>query len=185
MLLPVVSTAAVAATLRRFRRSRAGSAAVEFAIVAPMFFALVFAIIETAMVFFAGQYLETGVQDTGRLLLTSQVQAASMSKDDFKQNLCNRVAVLFACTSIDIDVQSFAAGTTIVIKDPIDTNGNYVAGGFVYQPPALGSDATVVFRAFYQWPLFVTKLGYDIANIGRGSATSKRLLAATAAFRPQ
>jgi Flp pilus assembly protein TadG len=185
MLLPLASRAAFAEMLRRFRRNRHGSAAVEFAIVAPMFFALVFAIIETSMVFFAGQYLETGVQDTGRLLLTSQVQASGMTQAAFKQNLCDRVAVLFSCSGIDIDVQSYAAGTPITITDPIDSSGNYVSGNFVYKVPALNSTDTVVFRAFYQWPLFVTQLGYNIANIGRGSTSSKRLLAATGAFRPQ
>ena len=39
--------------LRRFRRNRRGSAVVEFALVAPMFFALLFAIIETALMFFS------------------------------------------------------------------------------------------------------------------------------------
>jgi hypothetical protein len=42
-----------------------------------------------------------------------------------------------------------------------------------------------VVRGFYQWPLFVTGLGYNIANISRGTTNSKRLLAATSAFRPQ
>ena len=37
----------------------------------------------------------------------------------------------------------------------------------------------VVVRLFYQWPLFVTGLGYNIANL----TGSKRLLSATAAFR--
>jgi hypothetical protein len=37
----------------------------------------------------------------------------------------------------------------------------------------------VVVRVFYQWPLFVTGLGYNIANL----TGSKRLLTATAAFR--
>ena len=45
--------------LRRFRGNRRGSAAVEFALVAPIFFGLLFAIIETAIMFFAGQVLET------------------------------------------------------------------------------------------------------------------------------
>lgn len=49
--------------LRRFRRNRRGSAAVEFALIAPLFFGLLFAIIETAMTFFAGQVLETVTQD--------------------------------------------------------------------------------------------------------------------------
>jgi len=36
-----------------------------------------------------------------------------------------------------------------------------------------------VVQLFYQWPLFVTGLGYNIANLNG----SKRLLTATAAFR--
>ena len=70
MSSPAGSTAAVRKALRRFRRNRRGSAAVEFALVAPIFFALLFAIIETAIVFFAGQVLETGVQDSSRMIYT-------------------------------------------------------------------------------------------------------------------
>ena len=64
MSSPAGSTAAARKALRRFRRNRRGSAAVEFALVAPVFFALLFAIIETAIVFFAGQVLETVTQDS-------------------------------------------------------------------------------------------------------------------------
>ena len=56
-------TAPKASMLRRFRRNRRGSAAVEFALVAPIFFGLLFAILELAMVFFASQVLETVTQD--------------------------------------------------------------------------------------------------------------------------
>jgi Flp pilus assembly protein TadG len=177
--------AAIRTAMRRFRRNRRGSAAVEFALVAPVFFALLFAIIETALVFFAGQVLETGVQDSGRLFFTNQANCTGMTQADFKQNVCDRVSVLLSCSGIDIDVRSYAAGTAITITDPINASGNY-AGNFVYQPPACNNpDQTVVVRGFYQWPLFVTGLGYNIANINRGSTTSKRLLAATSAFRPQ
>lgn len=181
---PAAATVRTGNALRRFRHNRRGSVAVEFALVAPVFFALLFAIIETALVFFAGQVLETGVADTARLIYTSQVQAAGTSQTDFKQALCDRVAVLFGCSSLYVDVRSYPAGTAISISDPIDSAGNFV-NSFVYQPPANGADDTVVVRAFYQWPLFVTGLGYNIANIGRGSSSSKRLLAATVAFRPQ
>ncbi len=46
-------------TARRFARQQDGAAAVEFALVAAPFSALIFAILETALVFFAGQTLET------------------------------------------------------------------------------------------------------------------------------
>jgi Flp pilus assembly protein TadG len=182
---PAVSTASAENIFRRFRRSRRGSAAVEFALVAPVFFALLFAIIETAIVFFADQVLETGLQDTARLIYTSQTQAAGTSQAAFKQGLCDRVAVMFACANLYVDVRSYPRGTPFTITDPIDGSGNFV-NNFVYQPPTSGdTTSTVVVRAFYQWPLIVTGLGYNIANIGRGSSNSAKLLAATAAFRPQ
>ena len=176
----MLSTATVRNAMRRFRRNRRGSAAVEFALVAPVFFALLFAIIESAMVFFAGQVLETGVQDSGRLLYTSQ----NVSQVQFKQDFCNRVGALFPCDSLDLclDVRRYAPGTVITLNDPIDAGGNYVPN-CVWQDPL--PNYTMVVRAFYPWPLFVTGLGYNIANVGRGSTSSSRLLAATAAFRPQ
>jgi len=43
-------------------------------------------------------------------------------------------------------------------------------------PIASGQDPlpnyTMVVRAFYPWPLFVTGLGYNIANVGRGSTAA-------------
>ncbi|MEH2475165.1 Flp pilus assembly protein TadG [Nitrobacteraceae bacterium AZCC 2161] len=182
MLLPFISAAAPAKLWRRFRRSRRGSAAVEFAFIAPIFFALIFALIETGMVFFAGQVLETAVQDNGRLFYTN----TTVSKADYDTALCNRVKVLMDCTKVYNDVQTYPAGTAFTIADPIDSSGNFVDTGFVYNPPKLAdTTSTVVVRSFYQWPLFVTRLGYNIANIGRGSTSSKRLLAATGALRPQ
>jgi hypothetical protein len=46
-----------------------------------------------------------------------------------------------------------------------------------YSPGSAGD--IVVVRLFYQWPLFVTGLGYNISNL----TGSKRLLVATAAFK--
>lgn len=166
--------------LRRFRRDRRGSAAVEFAFIAPLFFALIFAIIESAIIFFAQQALETGTQDTARLMLTHQAQDADMTQVQFKNNLCNRVSMLMTCSSLYVDVKSYPSFSAVTISDPIDGSGNFV-NNFTYQDSNPGD--TVVVRAFYQWPLFVTKLGYNIANIGRNSTTSYRLLAATAAFQ--
>jgi hypothetical protein len=46
-----------------------------------------------------------------------------------------------------------------------------------YNPGGPGD--IVVVRLFYQWPLVVTGLGYNISNL----AGNTRLLSATAAFR--
>jgi Flp pilus assembly pilin Flp len=61
---------------RRLLRREDGVAAVEFALVAAPFLALMFAIIETALVFFTRQCLETVVADSSRLIMAGQVQTA-------------------------------------------------------------------------------------------------------------
>jgi Flp pilus assembly protein TadG len=175
-----VATVSVSNAVKRFRRNRRGAVAVEFAFIAPIFFALLFAIIETGMVFFAGQVLETGMQDSARLMFTHQAQDGGMTEIQFKTDLCNRIKTLFNCVgdpaSLNVDVKLFAPGTTIWLSDPIV--GGKLTGPFVYQLPPAGTASTVVVRVFYQWPLYVTGLGYNIANLDG----SQRLLAATSAF---
>lgn len=173
---PAASTASLRNVLRRFRRSRRGSAAVEFALVAPVFFALLFAIIETALVFFAGQVLETITQNSARVIMTGQAQTAAYTQAQFATYVCSQVPALFNCNNIYIDVESYPAFTNVTINSQIDGSNNFI-NNMQYSPGGPGD--IVVVRLFYQWPLFVTGLGYNIANL----AGSKRLLTATAAFR--
>jgi Flp pilus assembly protein TadG len=171
------STAPNANILRRFRRNRRGSAAVEFALVAPIFFAVLFAIIELALVFFASQILETVTQDTSRLIMTGQAQSASYTQASFKDAVCAKLTLMFDCVNgVSIDVQSYNSFSAVNIADPIDAGKNFVPPNN-YLPGGPGD--IVVVRLFYKWPLFVTGLGFNPANI----AGNKRLLTATAAFQ--
>ena len=80
---------ATVGALRRLGRQQDGSAAVEFGLVAAPFLALVFAIMETAIVFFAGQALETAVADSARLIMTGQAQTQGFNACGFKRRgLC-------------------------------------------------------------------------------------------------
>jgi Flp pilus assembly protein TadG len=179
---PAASTASVRTILRRFRRNRGGSAAVEFALVAPVFFALLFAIIETALMFFASQVLETVTANSARMVLTGQAQTAGyLTGSDFKSGVICQLGsvanVLFDCTNgIYIDVESYSSFGSVPFNSQIDASNNFINN--MKYCPGNGGDIVVV-RLFYQWPLFVTGLGYNIANL----SGSKRLLAATAAFR--
>ncbi|HVX76769.1 MAG TPA: TadE/TadG family type IV pilus assembly protein [Bradyrhizobium sp.] len=179
--------AAVGNILRRFRRNRHGSAAVEFALVAPMFFALLFAIIETGLFFFAGQVLETITQDSARVIQTGQAmtpggvyatQTGPLSLADFKSNVvCPNIPVLFSCDNISIDVEAYPSTWPVALSSQIDASGNFITSNLQFN---LGGPCEiVVVRMFYQWPLVVTGLGYNISNL----SGNKRLLYGTAAFR--
>lgn len=164
---------------RRFAGNREGTAALQFALVAPLFFALLFAIMETALVFFAGQALETGVHDTARLIMTGQAQTAKMTQADFKQKICDRITTMFTCSNLYVDVQKQTAFADFAStnKSACETLG---AGGY----SATGAGEVVMVRALYQWPLFVTGLGYYIGGAdGGGVRCGKRLLVSTAVFR--
>jgi len=177
---PADSTASVKGLLRRFRRSRGGSAAVEFALVAPVFFALLFAIIETGIVFFADQALETVTQNSARTILTGQTQNSGLTLAQFQQNVvCPQIpATLFNCNNIFIDVESYSSFENIALTSDIDSNGNFPAVPLQFNPGGPGQ--VVVVRMFYKWPLYVTGFGYNVSNLAGGN---QRLLYGTAAFQ--
>lgn len=163
--------------LRPFGRNEEGVTAVEFALVAAPFFALVFAILETALVFFAGQVMETAVADAARLIRTGQAQAQKFDGPAFKREVCARILGLFNCESgLMLDVRTYQSFNDVDFARPVDDNGNLVPN-FVYQPGA-GGDIVVV-RAFYEWPTIVPTLGLDLADLANG----KRLLSAAVTFR--
>jgi hypothetical protein len=72
----------------------------------------------------------------------------------------------------------FSGTTTVGMGSQIDANGNFI-NNMQYNPGGPGS--IVVVKLFYQWPLFVTGLGYNIANM----SGNQRLLMATAAFQTE
>jgi Flp pilus assembly protein TadG len=177
---PAAAITAAGNLLRRFRRNGQASAAVEFALVAPAFIALLFAILETAMVFFAGQVLESVTQNSARMILIGHAQNSGYLAADFKTAVCgpptSLANILFDCANgIYIDVQSYTQFSSITINSQISACNFVVPTN--YSPGGPGN--IVVVRLFYQWPLFVTGLGYNISNL----CNSKRLLTATAAFQ--
>src|SRR5215475_1812126 len=93
-------------TVRRLIRREDGAVAVEFGLVAAPFLALLFAILETALVFFAGQTLETVASDSARLIMTGQAQNQGMTSGQFSTAVCNKVVAMFNCANMMIDVQS-------------------------------------------------------------------------------
>ena len=127
--------------------------------------------------FFAGQVLETIAQNSARMILTGQAQNGGYKPTDFKTYVCGQIPALFTCANVYVDVQSFTSFSNVTLNSQIDGSNNFVSNNLHYNPGGPGD--IVVVRLFYQWPLFVTGLGYNIANL----SGSQRLLTATAAFR--
>jgi len=162
--------------LRAFGRREDGAAAVEFGIVLAPFLAMLFAILETALVFFAGQTLETAVADSARLILTGQAQTGGFTQSLFKDAVCARIYGLFDCaTGMTVDVQKFVDFSSVDLSRPVDESGNVKTGS--YNPG--GPCEIVVVRLIYQYPIYLAFLGFNLADM----SGNKRLLVATSVFR--
>jgi Flp pilus assembly protein TadG len=171
-----------------------GSAAVEFAMVAPVFFMILMATIESGVIFFAHSVLQNAVNDTARLVRTGQTacfsldsggKCAVMTADQFRARVCNQVSVLLPnCgndadgnSDLQFDIKAYPSGFTGVgNSSPLDAaNGLPNMTSF-----DVGKACDVVLvRAFYKWPVFTPGLRYFLANITGGY----HLLASAAAFR--
>jgi len=162
-----------------FIRNENGATAVEFALIAAPFIALLVGIIQTFLVFFAGQHLQTIVTQTSRLILTGQAQDQGLSQSAFAQKLCANVVVLFTCGNIMIDVQAYSSFSAANTGAPTLTyNGSgQVTNTWQYNPGSPGQ--IVVVRAMYQWPVFFGPLGFNLSNLSNGD----RLIMASAVFK--
>jgi Flp pilus assembly protein TadG len=162
---------------RRFVRKQDGAAAVEFALVAAPFLALLFAIIETAFVFFANQTLEATAADSARLIMTGQAQTANYTQADFKTAVCARVYGLFDCAGgMTVDVKTYASFSAYSYTPPV-TSGVLDTSKATYAPG--GPGCIEVVTLYYQWPIYVSMYNTALSNLNG----NKRLLVATSVFR--
>lgn len=174
--------------LRRFRRAQDGVAAVEFGLVAVPFFALLFAIIETGLMFWTNEVLEESLTQASRRLLTGQAVSRYTSNNPatnaaaFRDDICTLAPLgLIDCSKLYVDVKVFnsfgnaSAGTT----NPA-AGGALDTSGFTYNQPQPGQ--IVVARAVLDYKLFLTSwASAALADIGEG----RKALIATSAFRAE
>lgn len=175
-------------TLVRFRRDERAVTLIEFGILALPFFTIIAAILETALVFLAGQILDSAVQDSARLVRTGQAQTAGYDSDDFRAAVCAGLYGIFDCSKgagaklrINVTVISdFAEATT---GYPLKTGGDCTADecdwtlADDYVPGAGGN--VVLVQAFYKWPTLVNLPGFNLQSLPDGS----RLLGSSRVFR--
>jgi Flp pilus assembly protein TadG len=188
---------------RRFWvKSDQGSAAIEFAFVAPIFFALMLGIMEIGVMTFAQFALQNAVTNAGRLIRTGQAQAInpvsasqcinnsvagnySTSQDWFRGQICCGVSALLDCSNskLFVNVSSnsggFTSGTSFTSTFSNVTNS---------YSPGNACDVVLV-RATYSWTVWFPGLAKllnsnnapnYLVNMTDGSG---HLLSGTAAFR--
>jgi Flp pilus assembly protein TadG len=185
-----------------------GNAAIEFAFVAPVFFALMLGILEVGVMTFAQFALQNSVTDAGRLIRTGQAQQISAligedipvqkcaketgsdqatfanEQDWFKQQICCGVEGLMSCDNVVVTVASPSGGFGG------DFNALLASGtaGTFDSASSNAACSVMLVRATYIWTIWFPGLGRllnsnlpekFLVNVGDDG----RLLSATTTFR--
>ena len=170
------------AWLHKFKNSERGSAAVEFAMVAPPFMLLLGVIMETGLMMFTEYSIQSAVQDSARLVRTGQAQGGALSQAQFKTAICNTAGVLIDCSgSVYVYVRSDPDFATLKSNLPAFTAvGPSLSVGVTpptcYNPGQPSQPAAVI--ATYDWKFNM----WGMSFLGNISGNTARRLVGFAIF---
>jgi Flp pilus assembly protein TadG len=159
---------------RRLRDDTVATAAMEFAIIGPVLFALLLATLQLVLVFLAQAALETACEGAARYVLTGQAQnnftgttsssgLVTTPQQQFNTYICTQLQGFMGCGYLFGEVVAGADYTTVSLAEPtwtFDANGN-VSNTLTYSPGTQGQ--IVVVRLYYFWPV-VTFMGFNITS---------------------
>lgn len=185
-------------SIARLRRSRDGTAAIEFGLLAFPFFLLIFATIEAFIAFAGEQLLENAVDTMSRQIRTGQITAGmgrgtDLTAEQFRTKFCSEISLMIKCAAEEdptdqklyLDVREFASFADIPNYIPKTSNDQFAdldPTGFAYNP---GGPQTInIVRAYYRWEVTTDLVRPFITNIRKdGEMPRDYLMVATAAFR--
>ena len=139
---------------RRFARDQRGVTLIEFGILAPIFFALIGATLETAFVFLASEVLDSAVQDSTRKILTGQAQTEKLDAAGFNALICGSLYGLFDCSKLKVKVDVITDFKSASVPPPIDPAHPEKWTIVTSYDPGKASEIIRV-QAYYKWPTIV------------------------------
>jgi Flp pilus assembly protein TadG len=185
MNVPFVSTAKDRAsrkhTVARLIADRRGAAAMEFGLIAAPMAALMVAVLQTSLTFFAQQTLESATEKSARQLMTGEAQKAGMTASQFKTLVCTKIPDFMQCANVMVDVQQATTGFSgaNTSSPTITYSGGKVSNTWAYTP---GGPGTInVVKVMYVWKVSKGPFGFDLSTLSTGD----RLLIATSVFKTE
>jgi len=154
--------------ISRFGAARDGATAVEFALVAPAFLAMLFAIIQVTLFLFAQQMVQNAAVQAGRMFLTGSAQSSALTQSQFATAVCPMVQALLTCSKLQINVANYSSfsGASTAAPPLYNSSGQLqTTGSYSY-----GTQGTImVVQLVYPWPTFGIPLGAVLPNTGYGT----------------
>jgi Flp pilus assembly protein TadG len=169
----------------RWLRNTAGTAALEFSLVAIPFFFFVLAILGSSLYFFASNALERGVQGAARKIRTGEAKESGTTVGGFRELVCNEAGTGIDCKKLRVLIQSDASWANITPQDCLDNNNEMVnsTGNIEELVSDYSGDANFVAHVTlcYEWDLAKT---FSFLQLGKGAnGSGPAVMQASTAFR--
>jgi Flp pilus assembly protein TadG len=103
----------------RFGRANRGTAAVEFAFIAPVFFGLLFFGLELGIYVFKQNFLKHVLYESNRYITTGKFEDDGYDPDKMREFICERTDPWINCYKVDIDVKRFDSVADVAFDDPV------------------------------------------------------------------
>lgn len=163
--------------IRRLHGDERGVTMIEFALLAPIFFAMMGAILETAVISLSAQILDSATHDAARTIRTGQAQNDLFDVDDFKDKVCEHLFGMFNCDELHVRVRKITNFNGATTTPPIDP----VTGDWILTEDFQmgGRKDIIIAETYYKWPIILTGFGLNFATTPDG----KRLLASVRVWR--
>lgn len=177
--------------LGTFGRDKRGSTAVEFALVAPLFFTLIFSILEAGWFFFVNSAVEQANATASRLIRTGQAQSSTdadgnpvYSRDAFFDEICRVVDSFGDCEDrLTVDVSRYAnfAALSADLSSPVcrDANDTSIEGAQFSQADYGGQNEIIRVRVCFLYKPINPFVGFTLPKDANGF----RAMTSLAVFR--
>lgn len=166
---------------RLLARHERGVTVVEFALLAPVFFAIIGAILQTSIIFLSSQVLESALHDASRAIRTGQAQAVGTSIEQFRADVCGRLYGLFPdCSGLHIRVNTITDFQSATVVPPVDSTCEAPCDWTVAESWSPGDSKSVVLvQIYYRYPVLLQLGPLGMSNLGDGS----RLMGSITVFK--
>ncbi len=171
----------------RLLSNKDGTAAIEFAIVAPIFLGMMFSLFEVGWFFYANSIVDASVGDAARLIETGQIQKSTGTDEQKKQALFNAVCNVLkefgdCSTRLTVDVQSYTDFAALAAANDPATCADAPEADLNAIPFTPGTELAIVrVRICFIYTTINPAIGVNVSEGG----TNKRRLISLAIFRSE
>ena len=164
---------------------RRGAAAVEFAIVSPLFLFLMFSLFEVGWFFFANSIVDASVADAGRLVKTGQIQRLNGDDEEkfeaLYDQVCNVLQTFGDCDDrLTVEVQTYTSFADLAADSGAATCADAPPDQLDLIPFSPGGELEIVrVRVCFIYTTVNPVVGINLSEDG----TNKRRLISTMIFR--